>query len=340
MPRLLIAALFTACVGTYAQQAVMVRSVAGSTIPPYTSHSQLSGHFTSVGTDTMKDLMTSWIAGFTTLHPQVSIELQANGSLTAAPALIEGTAQLAPLSREMVPSEIARFKARYGYEPTAIRVALGSYDTSGHTVALALFVNADNPINQLDFTQLDAMYCTSHLQGAKQDITRWGQMGLTGDWADKPIHLIGVKVPDGISNFIRLRVCKDGTFRSGIHEENTGGTINVLDRIVTIVASDPDAIGYAGFANLKPGSKQIAISENSGGPFLHGTRSEVSSAQYPLTRYVYIYVNQAPGKPLDPALRDFFLYILSLDGQSAVEREGISMPLPAAIAAEQRAELK
>ena len=234
------------------------------------SNDELSGSIRIVGTDTMKELMGRWIAAFSALHPAVHIELTANGALTAAPTLADGTA-----------------------DPTGIPVALGSYDVTGRTVALAVFVNQSNPIAQVSFQQLDAIFCTSLRRGSPQPITTWGQLGLTGDWALRPIHPTGVNFPDGISNFIRLRVCKGGEFPPDIHTEHTGGPINVLERIVTDVAADPAAIAYAGFANLKPGAKIIAISE-SGSVFLAGTRAEVASAEYPLTRFIYIFVDRRP----------------------------------------------
>jgi phosphate transport system substrate-binding protein len=150
---------------------------------------------------------------------------------------------------------------------------------------------------------------------------------------------VGVNFPDGISNFIRLRVCKGGDLRQGIREEHTGGPINVLDRIVTDVTADPASIGYAGFANLKPGSKLIAISED-GGPYLEGTRAEVETARYPLSRYIYIFIDRAPGEPLQPLEREFLRYVTSPAGQTLVGSDNIYMPLPPSIAASQQEELR
>jgi phosphate transport system substrate-binding protein len=303
------------------------------------SQQELRGSIRIVGTDTMKDLMDRWIAGFTAIHPGVRIELAAKGALTAAPALSDGSADLATLGREFTPSEIAVFHAKRPYDPTGIRVAIGSYDTSGKTVALAFFVNQVNPITRLNFQQLDAIYCNSLLRKAPHPITKWGQLGLTGEWASRDIHPVGVNFPDGISNFIRLRVCKGGDLRQGIREEHTGGSINVLDRIVTDVAADPASIGYAGFANLKPGSKLIAISED-GGPYLEGTRAEVETARYPLSRYIYIFIDRAPGQPLPPLEREFLRYVTSPAGQALVGLDNIYMPLPLPIGAGQQEELR
>ena len=302
---------------------------------PTAANSDLSGSIRIVGTDTMRELMGRWIDAFTTLHPAVHIDLTARGALTAAPALADGSADLAPLGREFTPTELAAFHRSRTYDPTGIAVALGSYDVSGRTVALAIFVNQSNRIDHLSFQQLDAIFCNSLYRGLPHPIASWGQLGLTGDWAARPIHAVGVNFPDGISNFIRLRVCKDGQLRPDTHTEHTGGPINVLDRIVGDVAADPDAIGYAGLANLKPGAKIVAISED-GGPYRTGTRAEVASAQYPLTRFIYIFVDRKPGEPIAPVEREFLRYVISPEGQAMVGADKIYMPLPEAIAGLQR----
>jgi phosphate transport system substrate-binding protein len=304
-----------------------------------TPKEELSGSIRVVGTDTMKELMDRWIAAFTALHPGVHIELAAKGALTAAPALADGSADLAPLGREFTPAELAVFRNNRTYDPTGVPVALGSYNISGRTVALAFFVNQSNPLAKLSFQQLDAIYCTSLRRGSTQPITTWGQLGLRGDWASRPIHPIGVNFPDGISNFIRLRVCQGGELRSDIRSEHTGGAVNVLDRIVTDVTADPAAIGYAGLANLKPGSKLVAVSEDNG-TYLAGVRAEIASAQYPLTRFIYIFADRKPSERIAPLLHAFLGYVISPEGQALVGTDGIYMPLPPATAAREEKELQ
>jgi len=310
--------------------------IAAQTLEP---QQELRGSIRIVGTDTMKELMDRWIAGFTAIHPGVRIVLAAKGALTAAPALSNGSADLTTLGREFTPSEIAGFHAKRPYDPTGVRVAIGSYDISGRTVALAFFVNQSNPITKLNFQQLDAIYCNSLLRKEPHPITKWGQLGLTGEWAARDIHLVGVNFPDGISNFIRLRICKGGDLRQDIREEHTGGPINVLDRIVTDVTTDPASIGYAGFANLKSGSKLVAISEDDG-PYLKGTRAEVETAQYPLSRFIYIFLDRAPGQSIPPLELAFLRYVTSPAGQALVGSDNIYMPLPPSIAANQQKELR
>ncbi|HEV2485184.1 MAG TPA: substrate-binding domain-containing protein [Terracidiphilus sp.] len=317
-----------------------LKSPADPSLPHYVATSSISGHLTSVGTDTMDDLMKLWVADFHKRQPAIVFDPQSQASMSVPAALTAGVAQLAPLSRELNPTEVEAFRAKHGYAPTEIAVALGSYRTPTRTVALTFYVNDGNPITQLNLRQLDAMWCTTLHRGAKQPLTEWGQLGLTGDWAHRPIHLVGVLPPDGVPNFITRRVCNDGLLRGGILGEKNGGPTSVLTRIVEDVANDPNAIGYAGFHNRQPDTHPLHIADTSAGPYYEGTFDQVRTAVYPLTRFVYIYVDRPPNAPLAPPVREFLRYVLSLEGQRAVEQEGIFMPLPPRIAAEQRTRLE
>lgn len=311
-----------------------LRSKADTRLAAYKPVKALSGNLSSIGTDTMEKLMKLWIEEFTKTYPQLSISLEAKSSLSAEPALTEGRADMAQLSRELLPSELEHFRKKYGYDPTLIRVALGSYRTPSMTVALGFYVNKSNPIDKLNFAQLDAIYCTGRKRGYKEDITTWGQLGLTGEWADKPIHAYGVQWPDGISNFIRLMVCNDGELKSSLHGvkiDHSPGVLTALFRILQEVDKDPYALGYGGLYGEKPNTKRIAISASPKGPYLLGSFDDVASTKYPLTRYVHIVVNKAPGKPLDPRVKEFLKFVLSREGQQVVEREGVFMPLPASL---------
>ena len=316
-----------------------LKAPADPSLPHFIAGPSISGHLTSVGTDTMGDLMKLWIAGFHQRQPAIALDLQSQASMSVPAALTAGIAQLAPLSRELNPSEVETFRAKHGYAPTEIAVALGSFRTPTRTVALTFYVNDANPTTQLDLQQLDAMWCTTLHRGGKQSLTQWGQLGLTGDWAHRPIHLVGVLPPDGVPNFITRRVCNGGLLRDGILSEKNGGPTSVLTRIVDDVAKDPSAIGYAGFHNRQPGTHPVSIAVTPEGPFYEGTFDEVRSAVYPLTRFVYIYVDRPPDAPLASPVREFLRYVLSLEGQREVEHEGIFMPLPPRIAAQQRTKL-
>jgi phosphate transport system substrate-binding protein len=304
------------------------RARADVRIPAYKPVKQLNGEVRSFGTETMEPLMKLWIDGFARFYPGVKIQMGPWREKRGAAALAEGLTQFIPISRELLPSEVELFKQKYGYEPLPIRVALGSYRTPAKTGALTFVVNPSNPITKLNLAQLDAIYCTTRNRGYKQDITTWGQLGLTGEWAKRKIDLVGVLRPDGIPNYIGLTVCRGGEFKKDMLEEKIGRP-SALERVVKDVSGNPAAIGYAGFYYLKPEVKALALAETEKGPYLKGSFDEVASAKYPLTRFIHFYVNKVPGKPLDPKVMEFLKYVLSREGQQDVEKEGIFLPLPA-----------
>ncbi len=308
-------------------------------VPPYQPVPSLSGHLRSVGADTMETLSRLWIEDFKKLYPEVTFDLEAKASGTAGPALTAGQADLGPVAREMLPGEEHAFEARFGYKPTAIRVAGGSYRTPGKTHAIAFFVNQKNPIERLTFAQLDAIFSSTRRHGLPAAV-KWGDLGLTGEWADKPIHLWGLIRPNGIAHFLEDRVLAGGSWRSGIEERTTVGSLAALDATAQGVAADPYAITYAGFGNIMPGVKSVALSESAAGPYFKGTFDEVLQQQYPLSRVIYIYVNQAPGKPLDPKVREFLKFVLSEQGQADIVKEGIFLPLPLRMVQQELARLR
>ena len=317
----------------------VLRAPADPALPHFQAGAPLHESLTSFGTDTMDDLMKLWIAGFHEEQPGVSINLESKASISVPAAITAGSAQLAPLSREMNPTEVEAFRAKHGYAPTEIAVALGSYRTPTRTVALTFYVNDANPLTRLSLDQLDSIWCTTFHRGGASPVTEWGQLGLTGDWAHRPIHLVGVQPPDGVPNFISRRVCENGQLREAIRGEKNGEPTSVLTRIVKDVAADPDALGYAGFHNRQPGTHQVLIAQTAQGPYFQGTFEEVRTAVYPLTRFVYIYIDHVPGKPVDPGVKQFLDYILSFEGQTKVEEEGIFMPLPPHVVEQQRSAL-
>ena len=313
---------------------------ASPALPAYKPVASLSGEIRSVGADTMEDLMKLWIAGFQKIYPNVKFQMEAKASGTAAPALTSGTADIGPVAREVLPNEAEPFRAKYGYDIFSVRVAGGSYRTPGRTHAITFFVNAKNPIGKLSFQQLDAMYSTTSKAGANQDIATWGQAGATGEWADKPIHLWGLKRPNGIAYFIQTRVLQGGDYKEGINEHTTVGNLPALDAIARGVADDPYAIGYSGFANVIDGVKTVALAEKPKGPFYKGTFEEVASYKFPLSRVIYINLNRKPGTPIDPKVREFLKFVLSRDGQELVEKEGIFLPLTPEIVKQELAKLR
>ena len=343
LSRLLLAAL--CAVSCAAQHAVKgefqetLHAKADKGFPEYKPSGALSGALRSVGADTMEALMKMWMEDFKKLYPGIQFTMEAKASGTAGPALTDGSADLGPVAREMLPAEEDAFVAKFGYKPLATRVAGGSYRTPGKTHAICFWVNRENPIQQLNYDQIDALFSKTHKRDDK-DAVKLGDVGLTGDWASKPVHLWGLIRPNGIAHFLEQRILMGGEWKEGINERTTVGSLAALDAVAQGVAADPYAIGYAGFGNDMPGIKTVALSEGKSGPYLKGTFEEVVAQKYPLSRVIYIFINRAPGKPVDPKVREFLTFVLSRQGQADVEKEGIFLPLPLAMAKQELEKLK
>jgi phosphate transport system substrate-binding protein len=233
-----------------------------------------------------------------------------------------------------------------GHAPTLVNVAGGSHATQGGTHAIAIYVNAANPIGGLTLEQLDAIFSKTRRSGAKE-ITTWGQLGLGGEWAQRPIRAYGMlrrresANPPGIVNFLENRMLRGGEFRDDIREQPGSAAEPALDAIVRRVAEDPAGIGYSGFAYARPGARTVAIARTATSPFYGGHPEEVASREYPLSREIYLMVNRVPGKPIAPPLREFLLYTLSREGQRAVAADRMKfIPLDAAQAAAARVQLR
>jgi phosphate transport system substrate-binding protein len=298
--------------------------VVDATLPEYQPTSGISGNLSSVGSDTMNNLMTLWGETFSRAYPNVRLQVEGKGSSTAPPALIEGTAQFGPMSRPMKPSEIDAFEKKYGYKPTEIRT---SFD------ALAVFVNRDNPLEKLTLAQADAVFSKTRRRGAAQDIATWGALGLAGDWGKRPISLYGRNSASGTYGFFKEHVLQNGDYKDTVKEQP--GSASVVQGIT----ADRYGIGYSGIGYRTSGVKVVPLAEKEGGTYSSGSYEEVVDGTYPLARYLYLYVNKAPGKPLDPLAREFLKLVLSKPGQEVVVKDGY-LPLTSAIVTQERAKLE
>jgi phosphate transport system substrate-binding protein len=292
-------------------------------IAPYKPTAGISGSLGSIGSDTMNNLMTLWQEGFKKLYPSVTIQVEGKGSSTAPPALIEGTAQLGPMSREMKPDEIDAFEKKFGYKPSCIRTSLD---------ALAVWVNRDNPIQGLSLGQLDAIFSSTRKSGAPQDITTWGQLGLTGGW-DRPISLYGRNSASGTYGYFKDHALAKGDFKNTVKEQPGSASV------VQGVENDRYAIGYSGIGYSTAGVRAVPIAKKEGDPFVSADFEHVLSGKYPLGRYLYIYFNKAPNKPLDPLTKEFLSFVLSREGQEVVIKDGF-LPLPKKVLDEERLKLQ
>jgi phosphate transport system substrate-binding protein len=290
----------------------------------YQAVSGVSGNISSVGSDSLNNLMTLWAETFNKFYPNAKIQIEGKGSSTAPPALISGTAQLGPMSREMKGTEVDAFEKKYGYKPTPIRTSVD---------ALAVFVNKDNPIKCLSVAQADAIFSKSRRHGGKEDIKTWGQLGLTGDWANKPISLYGRNSASGTYGFFKEHILKNGDYKDEVKEQP--GSASVVQGLTV----DRYAIGYSGIGYATAGVRAVPLAEKEGGKCVEATADNAYNGSYPLARFLYVYVNKAPGKGLDPLTREFVKLMVSKQGQEAVVKDGY-FPIPAAIAKEELAKVQ
>lgn len=287
-----------------------------------------------VGADVMDEITLGWIKLYRKAYPRLSVTMEAKASGAGAPGLISGKGDLAPVGREMLPAEEKAFVAKFGYEPFAIKVATGSVGSLGKTATSIILVDKDNPIKGLTIAQLDAIYSTTRKRG-HADIKTWGDLGLTGDWKNRPIHLYGLKSPNGIEQFFKGVVMEGGTYKDDIQMVKGRGFTHAFTVAAEDMATHPGGLTYALLANVTPNVKVVPLAQNEGEPFLPPTLENVYAHKYPLSRYVYIYVNRPPGKPLEPKIKEFLKLVLSREGQDVVAREGVYIPLTPATVAEE-----
>ncbi len=293
-------------------------------LPAYKSVSGVSGNISSIGSDTLNNLMTLWAEGFNKFYPNVKIQIEGKGSSTAPPALISGTAQLGPMSRPMKGTEIDAFEKKYGHKPTPIRTSVD---------ALAVFVNKDNPIKCLTMAQVDAVFSKSRRHGYKEEIKTWGQLGLKGDWANRPVSLYGRNSASGTYGFFKEHALKNGDYKDAVKEQP--GSASVVQGVTV----DRFGIGYSGIGYATPGVRAVPLAEKEGGKCVEANAENAYAGTYPLSRFLYVYVNKAPGKGLDPLTREFARLILSKEGQEVVVKDGY-FPITYKIAQEETKKLQ
>jgi phosphate transport system substrate-binding protein len=279
----------------------------------------VSGNASSVGSDTLNNLMTFWAESFKKFYPNVNIQIEGKGSGTAPPALTQGTAQFGPMSRPMKPTEEDAFESKHGYKPTQIRTAID---------ALGVFVNKDNPLPSLSLEDVDAIFSKARRRGARKQIATWGDAGLTGEWADKPISLYGRNSASGTYSFFKEHVLKTGDYRDEVKEQPGSASV------ILAVATDRYAIGYSGIGYATSSVRALPLAEKKGEAPKAANAENAYSGEYPLSRFLFIYINRAPGKPLDPLVREFIRMVCSKEGQEIVVKDGY-FPILANVASEE-----
>lgn len=280
----------------------------------YQKASGVSGNLSSVGSDTLANLMTLWGEEFKRLYPNVNIQIQAAGSSTAPPALTEGTSNMGPMSRKMKDKEIEAFESKYGYKPTAVPVAID---------ALAVFVHKDNPVKGLTIQQVDAIFSSTRKCGAPSSIDTWGGLGMTGAWTNRDVQLFGRNSVSGTYGYFKEEALCKGDFKNTVNEQP--GSASVVQSVATSV----NGIGYSGIGYKTSSVRAVPVSKK-GDNYIAATSENAVAGKYPLARFLYVYINKAPNKPLSPLEREFIRMVMSKQGQEVVVKDGY-IPLPSKV---------
>ena len=297
----------TAMVALTASFTASAQSKVDPALPAYKPVSGVSGNLKSIGSDTLNNLMTLWAEGFNAMYPNVKIEIEGKGSSTAPAALIAGTAQFGPMSRPMKAKEEDDFEKKYGYKPLAIR---GAVD------ALAVYVHKDNPIKCLTLQQVDAIFSKTRNGGLNKDIKTWGDVGLTGAWASRPISLYGRNSASGTYGYFKEVALFNGDYKNEVKEQPGSSTV------VQGVASDIAGIGYSGVGYKTADVKFVPLAAGDGQECFEPSSENATSGNYPIARFLYIYVNKNPNQKLEPLRAEFIRYVYSKQGQEAVVKDG------------------
>jgi phosphate transport system substrate-binding protein len=318
-----VGAILTVALLTMAGQQCRAEEAVDSTIKTYEKVSGVDGSLSSIGSDTLNNLMTYWAESFNKLYPNVKIQVEGKGSATAPPALAEGTAQLGPMSRKMKPEEEDAFEKKHGFKPTRISVALD---------CLAVYVHKDNPIKGLTLAQVDGVFSKTRKSGSP-NIATWGQVDLTGDWAGMPMSLYGRNSASGTYAFFKEHALLKGDYKDTVKEQPGSAAV------VNGVAADRAGIGYSGIGYRTSEVRAIPLAKDDKSPLVEPTFANAMKGDYPLGRTLYIYVAKKPDEPMPKLVEEFLKFVLSHEGQEVVVKDGYG-PLPAKVIDKQLGLLK
>ncbi|MEM7540991.1 MAG: phosphate ABC transporter substrate-binding protein [Pseudomonadota bacterium] len=285
----------------------------------YKVESGLSGDLSSIGSDTLANLMRLWRDAFRRFHPNATIQIEATGSAMAPPALTDGTSNFGAMSRKMRAQEIAAFEQHHGYKPTPIAVAID---------ALAVYVHKDNPLENMTIVDVDAVFSAQRKCGGDKDVISWGGLGLKGDWMNRPIQLYGRNAVSGTYGYFKKRALCKGEFKNSVNQQADSASV------VQRVSNSLSAIGYASIGYRTPGVKVLPLARAIGENYIDASSENAVAGKYPLSRFLYVYVNKHPDLPLSALEREFIKMMLSYEGQLLVVEDG-HIPLPASVAAKQ-----
>ncbi len=280
-----------------------------------------TSRLTSVGSDSMGGLVERWVDSYKAYQPQVTLQVVSYGSASAPPALIEGSAHLGHMARPMKESEVDDFQVKYGFAPTQVKTALAG---------VAIYVAESNPLREISFEQLDALFSASRKRGSNASIQLWKDLGVKGAFGEKPIALVGLADTDYSNVFFKQQVLLQGEFTDTV--QFTTDTKSLIETI----AQNPNAIGFGMVSQNAQGVRLLAVAHSKRDKAVQPNATTLVSGDYPLARYLSLYVVRHPTKPLDPALRDFLHFALSKQGQEIVRQQGLIPLTPSTLEAELR----
>ena len=320
---------------------VLATSIHAQPLPEYRPEAKVAGTIRiwghgALGHDYIETLVRHWEDGFRKYQPEVKFDNKLAGTASAMGALYTNTGDLALLGREIWPGEITAFQEVFQYPPVGVEIITGSYNVRNKDFALIVYVHKDNPIKQLSLAQVDAIFGCEHRRGPR-NIRTWGELGLQAMWADRPIHVNGFEISRGFGYFFQQAVF-NGSFKwnpniveFGDKKQADGKLVDAGQRILNALAQDPYGIAYSSALYANSNVKPVALASVEGGPYLEPNKTTVQDRTYPLTRVIPMFLNRAPGHPLDPKIREFLRYILSREGQQVVAADTGYFPLTGSV---------
>jgi len=316
----IVARLLLPAVAVLLAGSVIAADLVDPQLPSYNPTSGVSGNIKSEGSDTMNNLMTLWAEGFKKIYPSINVEIVGKGSSTAPPALIAGTSTFGPMSRKMKSGEMDEFEKAFGYKATQLATSIDM---------LAVYVHKDNPVKGLSFPQVDAIFSKTRKHGFSKDITTWGDVGLGGEWASRPITLYGRNSASGTYAYFKKHALAKGDYKDSVKEQPGSSSV------VTSVANDKGGIGYSGIGYMTADVRAVPLARE-GNDFIAAEPPNAYSGDYPLARFLWLSVNYKPGSTLDTLRAEFIQYIFTQEGQKVVVKDGY-LPVSAAVAKQELA---
>ncbi len=332
-------------------------------LPRYQPRQKVSGTIRMWGANYFTDspLASYWENEFRKWHPDVKFDFHLRSSQHAISSLIYGVSDISPLGRQITNAERLAFQREFNYQPLGIICVTGSQTLSGWNPAIGIFVNKKNPIAHLSLEQLDGIFGAersggwsgiqwdeSIARGPEKNIRSWGELGLTGEWKDKPIRIKGYTLKYNFPDEIHTKVFKGGfkwneKLQEYSNKTNADGSLYIAaQQMMDDLAKDPYAIAYiaGGISIMPPQVKVLALSEKDGGPYVEPTIENIQNRSYPMYADVFMFTNRDPSKPMAPKEKEFLRYILSREAQEQVMRDGKYLPLTAEVVREELKKLE